>query len=260
MTESIKFGPEWLRNSVANVPSSINDPTSATTAHCRPQLSENRYGREEMLSLCEKTPRLPDYLPKRLFVEQSQCPLALLPQTDEDIRTIWPHIRQPLTTMGSGMVVGRGGGRGGSIDRGRGRGRGVYHSTSGYQRSSSMYDEDLRSGGGNGGGRVQTNFQGERLWLDRNGTDTPSTDWNSSSAISPRKEYGGGGGGGNGGGGSGLGRPQNMENWRKSSRTQDDNTADVDWRNPGSGGGSQVPTSRDKWGESHIASSFRISC
>lgn len=39
------------------------------------------------------------------------------------------------------------GGRGGSIERGRGRGRGGYHSTLGYQRSSSMYDEDARGGG-----------------------------------------------------------------------------------------------------------------
>lgn len=37
------------------------------------------------------------------------------------------------------------------MDRGRGRGRGTYHQVGGYQRPSTLYDED---GGGRGLGRV----------------------------------------------------------------------------------------------------------
>lgn len=57
------------------------------------------------------------------------------------------------------------------MERGRGRGRGSYHSTLGYQRSSSLYDEDIR-GGGNGGinssggsGRVSQFFISHSIYL-----------------------------------------------------------------------------------------------
>lgn len=154
MTESIKFGPEWLRNSVANVSidqqsatalmNSLNSAISAA-AGGRPQLSENRYGREEMLSLWEKSVKRPEILPryKKLYVEEAQCPLALTPQTEDDVR-IW-QIRNPVSVG----FPGRGGGRGGSIDRGRGRARAPFHSTLGYQRSTSLYD-DTPGGGSNG--------------------------------------------------------------------------------------------------------------
>lgn len=66
-------------------------------------------------------------------------------------RSLWP-IRSSTSSIG---IATRGGARGGSVDRGRGRGRGSYHSTigGGFQRSTSMYDEDAR-----GGGRVSTDF------------------------------------------------------------------------------------------------------
>lgn len=63
-------------------------------------------------------------------------------------RTLWP-VRNPTTT--TGIATGRGGVRGVSLERGRGRGRGTYHSTAlGFQRSSSVYDEDPRIGGSSG--------------------------------------------------------------------------------------------------------------
>lgn len=63
--------------------------------------------------------------------------------------------RTPWVVRGAPPTIGISsrGGRGGSIDRGRGRGRGSYHSTLGYQRSTSMYDEDAR-----GVGRVSALF------------------------------------------------------------------------------------------------------
>lgn len=66
-------------------------------------------------------------------------------------RTLWP-VRSPTTS--TSIATGRGGVRGGSLERGRGRGRGSYHSTAlGFQRSTSVYDEDPRvSGSGIGGG------------------------------------------------------------------------------------------------------------
>lgn len=49
-------------------------------------LAEYRYGREEMLSLYDKTFKLPELLPKfnKLFIEKMQCPLALLPPTADE--------------------------------------------------------------------------------------------------------------------------------------------------------------------------------
>lgn len=160
MTESIKFGPEWLRNSVANV-SSINNSSSPLASSsenitCRPVLSDHRYGREEMLSLCDKSSRLPDVLTRfrRLYVGEWQTPLALQPNTDDERNnlssTTWGSIR-PMPGVGraTGVI------RGGSIERGRGRGRGLYHGNAGFTRSTSLYDEEGR----------RTN-----LWLDRNGS------------------------------------------------------------------------------------------
>lgn len=225
MTESIKFGPEWLRNSVANVSSSSNPSSIAPTSDsitCRPVLSDHRYGREEMLSLCDKSTRLPDVLTRfrRLYVTDWQMPLALQPNTDDErnlgTSTTWApsHIR-PLMPSGPMGRGGPGAIRGGSIERGRGRGRGMYHGgNAGYTRSTSLYDEEGR----------RTN-----LWMDRNGTET--TEW-SGNAVSPRKEYSRGAGG--------------MENWRKGTRDESGGPGgEADWRSSNNG----TATAREKWGE-----------
>lgn len=147
MTESLKFGPEWLRNTVAPALDaanlSVSGSSSSSNAGSRYPLAEFRYGREEMLSLFDKNIKLPDIYNqikyKKLFVDKIQCPLALTPSTDEELeysRNIWP-----TRSVGAPGSTGRG--RGISADRGRGRGRGLYHPS--YQRSTSLYDEEGRS-------------------------------------------------------------------------------------------------------------------
>lgn len=56
----------------------------------RYQLAEFRYGREEMLSLFDRTIKLPELLPKfkKLFIEKMQTPLALIPNEDEMVSLI----------------------------------------------------------------------------------------------------------------------------------------------------------------------------
>lgn len=108
----MKFGPEWLRNMSSdiggagqsgqpgggmsnmfgqnnnnNINSGNNNSTSNISAP-RYQLAEYRYGREEMLLLCDKA-RIPEILPKykKLFVEKINGPLALSPSTDDDAVT-----------------------------------------------------------------------------------------------------------------------------------------------------------------------------
>lgn len=113
MTESMKFGPEWLRNMSSdiggggqsghsssgglsnmfgqnnnnnNIHSGNNNNSTSYISAPRYQLAEYRYGREEMLSLCDKV-RLPEILPKykKLFVEKFNGPLALSPTTEDDV-------------------------------------------------------------------------------------------------------------------------------------------------------------------------------
>uniref|UniRef100_A0A1B0CYM1 Uncharacterized protein n=1 Tax=Phlebotomus papatasi TaxID=29031 RepID=A0A1B0CYM1_PHLPP len=133
MTDSMKFGPEWLRN--------MSNDTGTGTGNSaqRHQLAEFRYGREEMLSLFDKNIKIPEILPKfkNLFVEKVQCPLALTPTTEDDLR-VWQVRSSP------GLGLPSRGLRGGLMDRGRGRGRSSYHSLGGYQRSTSLYDDEGR--------------------------------------------------------------------------------------------------------------------
>jgi PERQ amino acid-rich with GYF domain-containing protein len=109
MIESIKFGPEWLRNTVAPASSgggSSNDGDqqqqqssgggggggsgggqSQNGANVtKYPLAEFRYYREEMLSLFDINVKLPEILPKfkKLFVEKVQFPLAFSPPTEEE--------------------------------------------------------------------------------------------------------------------------------------------------------------------------------
>lgn len=144
MKESLKFGPEWLRNTVA--PAIETNSTSSAAPATRYALAEFRYGREEMLALFDKNSKLPDVYSKykKLFVDKIQCPLALTPSTDDDIPE-YPRSSSSWSTRPPlGGIVAGGRGRGGSTERGRGRGRGFYSST-GYQRSTSLYDEEGRS-------------------------------------------------------------------------------------------------------------------
>lgn len=55
---------------------------------------EFRYGREEMLSLFEKTCSMPEILPsyKNLYVEKVQYPLALTPSSEEEMVAQGPSL------------------------------------------------------------------------------------------------------------------------------------------------------------------------
>lgn len=86
MTDSMKFGPEWLRNL-----SSEGNTSTLSGGGTRYHLAEHRYGREEMLALFEQSLKLrpPHSMStfKTLYVEQALNPLALAPMTeDENVR------------------------------------------------------------------------------------------------------------------------------------------------------------------------------
>ncbi|XP_017019119.1 GIGYF family protein Gyf isoform X2 [Drosophila kikkawai] len=233
MTDSMKFGPEWLRNMSAepsggststtysvNAAGGVNAATSASASR-NFLFPEYRYGREEMLSLFDRNCLLPQILPsfKKLFVEKVQYPLALTPSSEEDnnpnpignsARPAW--LQRSSGGFGSSS---RGTGRGGAVDRGRMRGKSVYHPI--YQRPSGIFDENSTA-------TSAMNIKPvERNWIDRNGTgdsaisnNTSTTtmsggggggggilDWNGTPSSSPRKEF------------ASHHRNSNMENWRR---------------------------------------------
>ncbi|XP_076652489.1 GIGYF family protein Gyf isoform X3 [Halictus rubicundus] len=189
MTDSMKFGPEWLRNLSAD---SCNNggggggTTSLTTP--RYQLAEHRYGREEMLILFDRNCKPPESLTNfsTLYIEKTQLPLALIQMTEDETR------------MWNGGITNVGGqGRGGSVDRG-GRvksSRGSLYSSH-YSRGVGFDD----SGDGRridsmpfpGRNRPFDRSQSERGWSERNGASDPG-EWNGS--TSPRKELSRGPGG-----------------------------------------------------------------
>ena len=81
MTNSMKFGPEWLRkdSSADNCNTGSGDGGTTTLGASRYQLAEHRYGREEMLAMfdrnCKPLKPLNTFL--ALYVEKTQLPLAL---------------------------------------------------------------------------------------------------------------------------------------------------------------------------------------
>ncbi|GJQ65513.1 hypothetical protein Trydic_g7614 [Trypoxylus dichotomus] len=154
MTDSLNFGPEWLR-----ILSSDGSTTGGTGGGARYQLSGYRYGREEMLGLYEKGFKPPASLFSftTLYSEQPLVPLVLM-QTTEEERT-WPS-RAPM--LNSTTRGGRGTSleRGGRISRGRGsyqsygRNVGSYESSGGWdnwRRNRPEEDEDWRSSNQNRG-------------------------------------------------------------------------------------------------------------
>ncbi|XP_070560830.1 GRB10-interacting GYF protein 2-like isoform X2 [Ptychodera flava] len=126
MSETMTFGPEWLRalssgTSVASPPPSPGLPQY--------KLAEYRYGREEMLALFRKIPTIPPDLDDFPHLVSKEClhPLALIPLTEEEQRSMSQSVNSAavLRLMGRGSSTSRGT-RGGGGSRGRGRGRGEY--------------------------------------------------------------------------------------------------------------------------------------
>ncbi|EDW10895.1 GIGYF family protein Gyf [Drosophila mojavensis] len=282
MTDSMKFGPEWLRNMSAE-PSNIGATAGggsnsglslhslgggsgggtgvsggvnmlanpSHTAANRNMFPEYRYGREEMLSLFDRNCLLPQILPsfKKLFIEKVQYPLALTPSSEDELNSqsqLSSSSRPAWLQRSPGAfgIASRGSGRGGMVDRGRMRGKSAYHSI--YQRPSTIYDDSISA----------ISMKPDRNWSERNGTGD-------SAAIGAATGVSGGSVGV--GGGPGVdwnGTPsssprkdfssqcRNMENWRRS--RNDDGSGD----GPNSGGtvGTEVAGWRSagahRWGRS----------
>lgn len=84
MSETIKFGPAWMRTGGGD-----------NTHTMRYQLADLRYGREEMLALFDKAKQLvPHVLPrfKNLYIETIQNPLAMTPDTEDGVTVKQKHV------------------------------------------------------------------------------------------------------------------------------------------------------------------------
>ncbi|XP_061835450.2 GRB10-interacting GYF protein 2 isoform X4 [Nerophis lumbriciformis] len=138
-TQTLNFGPEWLRalsGGGGGGGGSGGGGSSSITVASPPlspalpkyKLADYRYGREEMLALYVEDHKIPvdlydkEFLP--ILQEEPLPPLALVSFTEEEQRNF-------VMSVNSGAVLWRGGGgpvvgapRGRSISRGRGRGRG----------------------------------------------------------------------------------------------------------------------------------------
>ncbi|XP_037262354.1 GRB10-interacting GYF protein 2 isoform X11 [Falco biarmicus] len=148
-TQTLNFGPEWLR-ALSSGGSVTSPPLSPALPKYK--LADYRYGREEMLALFLKDNKIPSDLLDKEFLpilqEEPLPPLALVPFTEEEQRNFSMSVNSAavlrLTSRGGGTVVGAPRGRSSSRGRGRGRGESGF-----YQRS---FDE-VEGGFGRGGGR-----------------------------------------------------------------------------------------------------------
>ncbi|XP_052403632.1 GRB10-interacting GYF protein 2 isoform X2 [Carassius gibelio] len=148
-TQTLNFGPEWLRALSGGVGSSSVASPPLSPALPKYKLADYRYGREEMLALYVKDNVIPvdlhdkDFLP--ILQEEPLPPLALVPFTEEEQRNFSMSVNSAavlrLTGRGGGTVTGAPRGRSSSRGRGRGRGDGGF-----YQRSF----DDVEGGFGRG--------------------------------------------------------------------------------------------------------------
>ncbi|XP_032421565.1 GRB10-interacting GYF protein 2 isoform X5 [Xiphophorus hellerii] len=143
-TQTLNFGPEWLRalsgGGVGGGGGSSNAVTSPPLSPALPKykLADYRYGREEMLALYVKDNKIPIDLHDKEFLpilqEEPLPPLALVSFTEEEQRNFSMSVNSAavlrLTGRGSGPIAGAPRGRSTSRGRGRGRGDGGF-----YQRS-----------------------------------------------------------------------------------------------------------------------------
>uniref|UniRef100_A0A8C2IDS6 GRB10 interacting GYF protein 2 n=1 Tax=Cyprinus carpio TaxID=7962 RepID=A0A8C2IDS6_CYPCA len=149
-TQTLNFGPEWLRALSGGVGSSSVASPPLSPALPKYKLADYRYGREEMLALYVKDNMIPVDLHDKEFLpilqEEPLPPLALVPFTEEEQRNFSMSINSAavlrLTGRGGGTVAGAPRGRSSSRGRGRGRGDGGF-----YQRSF----DDVEGGFGHGG-------------------------------------------------------------------------------------------------------------
>ncbi|XP_005476378.1 GRB10-interacting GYF protein 2 isoform X4 [Oreochromis niloticus] len=143
-TQTLNFGPEWLRALSGGGGSSGGGSSNAVAspplspALPKYKLAEYRYGREEMLALYVKDNKIPIDLHDKEFLpilqEEPLPPLALVSFTEEEQRNFSMSVNSAavlrLTGRGGGLIAGVPRGRSTSRGRGRGRGDGGF-----YQRS-----------------------------------------------------------------------------------------------------------------------------
>ncbi|KAJ7410045.1 PERQ amino acid-rich with GYF domain-containing protein 2-like protein [Pitangus sulphuratus] len=121
-TQTLNFGPEWLR-ALSSGGSVTSPPLSPALPKYK--LADYRYGREEMLALFLKDNKIPSDLLDKEFLpilqEEPLPPLALVPFTEEEQRNFSMSVNSAavlrLTGRGGGTVVGAPRGR--SSSRGR---------------------------------------------------------------------------------------------------------------------------------------------
>ncbi|XP_075877522.1 GRB10-interacting GYF protein 2 isoform X4 [Nelusetta ayraudi] len=138
-TQTLNFGPEWLRALSGGGGSGGSGGGSSCAVASPPlspvlpkyKLADFRYGREEMLALYVKDNKIPIDLHDKEFLpilqEEPLPPLALVSFTEEEQRNFSMSVNSAavmrLTGRGGGPIAG-GAPRGRSTSRGRGRGRG----------------------------------------------------------------------------------------------------------------------------------------
>ncbi|XP_073976493.1 uncharacterized protein isoform X7 [Rhodnius prolixus] len=238
MTESMKFGPEWLRNlsetpvggagtttgTSGGVTGGTGSSGTNTTSSAPPQpqvryqLAEFRYGREEMLALFSNSLVPPDSLRQLagLYVEKAQPPLALSIMSDEETRMWNRGINSDAVLRSAAKGEGRGGatrGSGGGSRGGRG-GRGGVGSGAG----GSYYQRGVVTGcQGQGDGDDQQPYgrQPRPRAFDRSQSECGRDSWSERN-----------GGEGRGGGGS---RSSDI-NWRRQRGGPGPGNEDDDWR------------------------------
>uniref|UniRef100_UPI0037E94764 GRB10-interacting GYF protein 2 isoform X3 n=1 Tax=Semicossyphus pulcher TaxID=241346 RepID=UPI0037E94764 len=144
-TQTLNFGPEWLRALSGGGGGSSGGGSGCAVASPplspalpKYKLADYRYGREEMLALYVKDNKIPIDLHDKEFLpilqEEPLPPLALVSFTEEEQRNFSMSVNSAavlrLTGRGAGPIAGAPRGRSTSRGRGRGRGDGGF-----YQRS-----------------------------------------------------------------------------------------------------------------------------
>ncbi|CAH3157868.1 unnamed protein product [Porites evermanni] len=155
MSETLTFGPEWLRN-LSSGNSVTSPPPSPGPKY---KLAEHRYGKEEMLALFSEDVKIPEELEmfESICRPRPVLPLAFQPLTEEEQRNSVGSVNSNAVLK----LMGRGGVRGGGPPRGPGRGglRGRGRGDGGFIRQTS-YEETRGEGGGGFGRGVDTRRQG----------------------------------------------------------------------------------------------------
>lgn len=155
MSETLTFGPEWLR-ALSSGNSVTSPPPSPGPKY---KLAEHRYGKEEMLALFNEEVKIPEELEMFESVCRSRpvLPLAFQPLTEEEQRNAVGSVNSNAVLK----LMGRGGTRGAGAPRGAGRGglRGRGRGDGGYVRQTS-YEETRGEGGGGFGRGMDTRRQG----------------------------------------------------------------------------------------------------